>query len=142
MQNESAARTLSLMSSARLFVLAAVILGLLSFVSCDEPEPNRCLEFITCYAECRAELQIGEECLPNYHCDPVECSESVLENSPAAGDDRRCRDRCENGNTIIPPNYSHFYPLENSSGLWWRTTADCLNGAPGEYNYSSRTNGS
>lgn len=97
--------------------LFAAICGLLFSASCDDPPPeNKCLEFLRCYAECRDEMEIGED-----------CDVSPLEQNAARMDAGRCFDICENG-SFLDPSFFPFYPLENQDGRTWGVIAACLNG--------------
>lgn len=94
-------------------------LGLLfSSAACDDPEPtNECLEFLTCYAECRDEQNIPD-CPP----DPGNtCNAQLGDGSAADIDHERCSVSCD-GST----GDWKLYPLSNEYGYTWGFMASCL----------------
>jgi hypothetical protein len=109
------------------FVLFGLALGLLA-AACDEPQEcppvapaNACLEFLQCYASCRAFLSEG------YPEDPNAAPDD--ETQATHFDHVACFDSCSGGDLVAKfPSLEMVYPLQNLDGRRWELMDACLSG--------------
>ena len=94
-------------------------LGFTLAAACDEePPPNHCVEFLSCYGDCRK--------LPE-----AQSTDLLDTESPEAMEHATCFNICGGWDLPFPETRSHMlYPLFNKLSIWnW--ISDCIEGKEG-----------